>query len=218
MASPETAIEEEFVPVEERLNFGWIAMVLAVFALLYSVSAGFFSTSSSSVTKVVAASNLYGPIEIRRPNRVIRISVKNTGPRQGWAFVEGEILDVNKKPVLSFGGSYWHESGYDDGHWSERESKKDVLARFPKPGIYFLKFKVEGGNKRERTGKDITASSKLTVGLDYRRGSSIFFNWLAGLLLAGAIILNEKQNRSIRRFFKRGFRAAAKASDEEDDE
>ena len=217
MASREQYYEDD-APDPERLQLGWIGFVVVVFAFLYAVTAAFFSTSDRSLSKSVRAADLYGPITVKRSNRVIRIAIKNSGPSEGWAFVEGEVLNAKKETVLSFGGNYWHESGYDDGYWSERKAQEDVVVRFPNPGTYFLKFKVEGGRKNERKGRDITASSVLTVGLDFRRGSSMLFSWLAGVLLFVAVVLNEIGNRSIRRFFKRMGRAAANAADEEDDE
>lgn len=212
---PDDAMEDP-VPAKESIHLGWIALALAAFALLYAVTGGFFSTSSQSVRKTVPARALYGPIEIKRANQVLTIGVENFGPNEGWAFVEGEVLDEKKATVLAFGGEYWHESGYDDGHWSERESKQDVVVRFPEPGSYYVKFKVEGAPKGNNKSKDITETSQLTVSLDYRRGSSLIFNWLAAILLIAAVVLNERQNRSLRRFAKGMFRRMEDSADDED--
>ena len=184
---------------ENRLNLGHLALVFFGFAVLYFATAFFFGQKTYSSSKTVAANQLYGPIKTKQENTVVVIKITNRAVREGWHYMEAELLDFNQDKVLmTFAGEAWHETGRDyDGPWSESERETDLRITIPQAGAYFLSFSIEGGPKHSRTAKDLTDKIRLSITEHHLKGSTTVFNRLGILLFVIAVVLNEIQNLSI---------------------
>ncbi|MDX2085692.1 MAG: hypothetical protein SFZ03_09925 [Candidatus Melainabacteria bacterium] len=100
---------------------------------------------------------ILGPVKIDRAQSVYTIDV--TGPplaNNEWLHVNGELLDHRQETLLGFGDEFWHEEGYDEGHWSESKTSYQMRVTFPQPGQYYLKLDTESsGEKPEASPEEI---------------------------------------------------------------
>lgn len=193
-----------FTPTNEEslggngIHWGHVAMVFIAFAILYFATAAFYDLSTDTKKYTIRADQTVGPIVSTKANTVVQISVHNLSLRQNWAFVETSVVDQNGNLVTSFGGDTFHESGYDsEGSWTEAKTENDVKVVLPARGRYFLKFKVSGGDKFQRTGTDKTESTRLRVAVDQKRGGSTILNVLGIIILVIGVVLNEIRNRTV---------------------
>lgn len=184
---------------ETGIDWGKLSFVVILFAVLFAATAFVFSIEASGKPERVAADKLFGPVEIRRANQLVTFELTHFSPRESWSYIEGEVLTADKKTVMSFGGDYYHESGYDGGRWTERQKEQTVVARFPKPGQYFLKFKVESGAKYSKKGIDITSQTTIYVRTIRHIGGSGMLDYVAILLIIAAFGLMYFHIRSIAR-------------------
>jgi len=171
------------------IDWGKLSFVVILFAVLFAATAFVFSIESSGKPQRVAASALFGPIGIKRANELVTFKLTHYSARESWSYVEGEVLSADKKTVMAFGGDYYHETGYDGGRWTERQKDQTVVARFPKPGQYYLKFKVESGAKYSKKGIDVTSQTTLTVRTIRHIGGSGMLDYVAILLMLVAFVL-----------------------------
>lgn len=179
-----------------RIDWGKVSLVIILFAVLFAATAVVFSIESSGKAQRVRASALYGPVKVRRANEVITFELVHYSPSESWSYIEGEVLNAEKKTVMSFGGDYYHESGYDGGRWTERQKEQTVIARFPKPGDYYLKFKVETGAKYSKKGVDVTDQTSISVRTIRHIGGSGMLDYIAILLIVVAFGLLLFHHRS----------------------
>ncbi|MCA9629720.1 MAG: hypothetical protein KC766_18725 [Myxococcales bacterium] len=84
-----------------------------------------------------------GPFQTTEDNQVLEIDFRQHINGYGWAYISGEIEDAEQEPLLGFGGEAWHEQGYDDGHWDEREEEFELKVTVPEKGTYYAAFEVE---------------------------------------------------------------------------
>ena len=182
-----------------HIDWGKLSFVVILFAVLFAATAFVFSIESSGKPQRVAASALFGPIQIKRANELVTFELTHFSPRESWSYVEGEVLSADKKTVMSFGGNYYHESGYEGSRWTERQKEQTVVARFPKPGQYYLKFKVESGAKYSKKGIDVTRETTIAVRTIRHLGGSGMLDYVAILLILVAFGLMYFHIRSIAR-------------------
>lgn len=172
-----------------RIDWGKVSLVVVLFAVLFSATALVLSIEAHGPARRIAANQLYGPFQIKRSNQLVTFELVHFSPTESWAFIEGEVLNAEKKTIMRFGGDYYHESGYDEGRWVERQKEQTVTARFPKPGQYYLKFSVETGAKYSRKGIDTTNQSTVTVRIIRHLGGSGMLDYIAILLIIVAFAL-----------------------------
>ncbi len=186
----------------DGLNFGQISLVFVGFAILYFATAVFFDGDTSKVTRDVSAGQNYGPIVTKSANTVVLISVTNRFLQESWAFIETEVLDDKGQTITAFGGDTFHESGRDsEGAWSDSKTQRDVRVVLPTPGRYFLKFRVSGGTKFQRTASDLTNQTQLRVTVAQKRGGSSILVGIGIILLILSVILNEIRNQTFIQIF-----------------
>ena len=181
-------------PDEDRVHLGFVALVFIGFSLLYLATGFFFNATTNKIEREVSTASPFGPITASEKDTIVEITLRNGQVRQSWRNVEVDVLDSRQRAITAFGGEFFHESGYD---WTESERTRSVKVVLPKPGNYYLKFNVTGASSRARTGKDLTASTNLAVGIEYKRGGSEVLNWLGIAILIIGVVLNEIRNQSI---------------------
>ena len=181
-------------PDEDRVHLGFVALVFIGFSLLYLATGFFFNATTNKIEREVSTASPFGPITASGKDTIVEITLRNGQVRQSWRNVEVDVLDSRQRAITAFGGEFFHESGYD---WTESERTCSVKVVLPKPGNYYLKFNVTGASSRARTGKDLTASTNLAVGIEYKRGGSEVLNWLGIAILIIGVVLNEIRNQSI---------------------
>jgi hypothetical protein len=177
---------------EGGIDLGKIAIVFFIYGVIGLITSAFYSGGSTPFIRkniVSMAGETLGPINIKKQNTVIEVSVAAAMHKNTWSFVEGELLDSKKEYLFSFGKELWRETGYDEGHWDEKDAEYSMDITIADPGTYYIKIKVKDGAK---------SPSSITVALSTKNGSNIPHLWFGIFALLIAIILNEKKNRSIR--------------------
>lgn len=86
-----------------------------------------------------------GPIQMTREDRVHRLELSGSFPNNTWTFVGAELLNEQQDAVNAVDGDFWHESGYDEGHWSETDNNSRRYFRLSEPGRYFVRLSNERG-------------------------------------------------------------------------
>ncbi|NUB45295.1 DUF4178 domain-containing protein [Fertoebacter nigrum] len=90
-------------------------------------------------------------LEIDSPGRLAEIAVSGT-VNNGWAFVELTLTDPDDQPVFIAGREIAHYSGYDDGPWTEDDSRTRLLFRPAEAGTYTLEIDVPEAGLGEAAG------------------------------------------------------------------
>ena len=194
----------------DEVNWGRVSLVFLGFAILFLFTSWYMGRSVDERTTTIRANQEYGPIKVTKPNTVYEIAVKSSLQKESWAFLEVEVLDAKKQYLFSFSKDLHHETGYDDGYWQETVNSVDMKLTVPDPGMYYLRFKVEGAAKNKAKANNLASSTKLRLTITRRFGSSLLHMWVGIIVLIIAIVLNELHNRTITRLVKT---AASKADD-----
>lgn len=109
----------------------------ALFCLLIS----FVSCSvGKNAYKVLFSSNNIAKVSLKKSGRIHKIEVQAMRkPSPAGYDIELTLLDNNEKHLFSFYDSFWYEEGWDsDGHWSEGNTKSEMLFVLQEAGDYYL--------------------------------------------------------------------------------
>ena len=87
----------------------------------------------------------FGPIKIEKNKPKIYIIKSHFSGSNSSTYIYGEVQDENKYTLYEFGKDLWHESGYDDGYYSESDRNMQVKLTFSEPGIYYIQMGEYGG-------------------------------------------------------------------------
>lgn len=182
-----------------QLDLGKIATVFIVFGLIGLLTSGFYSMETGTIAEKTfqpTSTNIaeeVGPIQVKKYSEAYNIKIDTNMQLQTWSFIEGQVLDSQKRYLFSFGKELWHEQGHDsDGYWREMEGSYNIHVTFPQPGVYYLKF-VSQGNK---------APQRLSVKVAKKRGSSLPHLWFGIICLLVGLVLNEMRNRTFRKLLR----------------
>jgi hypothetical protein len=133
-----------------------------------------------------------GPIVIEKDNTVAQVDLtqplKSKG-RQHWIYNTCEILDQDKEYLTSFGKEFWWESGYDEGHWEEKDTNYSTKITFQTSGNYFLNFIAET-SPGETNSMNIRVYKKLGSGLPFMIAG------IAAIILSGIMFFIFLKNTS----------------------
>ncbi len=188
----------------DKIHFGVLALIFIGFSILFIGTGVFFDGGAKTLeSSRFPTGRLFGPITTAKKNTVVEITTRDNTLRNGWAFVEVEVLKDKKDRLLSFGGEYFNERGRDaEGPWTESKRMRNVKITLPEIGDYYLKFKVQGGPTLS-PGTNQTQNSVLYVKVEYKRGSSTALNIIGVILLIIGIALNEIRNKTIITFINK---------------
>jgi hypothetical protein len=143
-------------------------LVMGSFAILFFVTAMLMNTKNKSLFQVnlPADGGTLKPFTIDQGNTVVEIKVTQRLRRKfNWIYNYCDILDAEGETVYGFGKEFWWESGYDDGHWEEKDITLNTKITFPFPGTYQLKFSTERSPGEE---------NPMSIRVVTRRGSGLF--------------------------------------------
>ena len=155
---------------------------LLIFAALCFFTVLFLSNEVDVLdSKLTERTGIVGPLKVEVPNSIYEITVRHAVPLNHSAYIETELLDVNKEYLFSFGNEVWAESGYDEGYYEEKNYDFDFTFTVTNPGEYYLK--LTSGDT-SRTFYPITVK----IGQEY--GSVIGFSWLIVISLIAVIIIH----------------------------
>lgn len=175
-----------------------VGLVLMGFGIVSLITALFFTGGrGKSVTKSLPAEGgIVGPIEVSKDNTVLEVGVRQPLNKDGWSFIEGEVLDKDQEYLFGFGEEVWRESGYDQGYWSETDDAFDLKVTIPKKGTYFLSFTTESAptmslrrTSLRRRKNDRPVAGNIWITVQPKMGSTVPF-FIAGLvgLILGFIV------------------------------
>ncbi|MFN3203041.1 MAG: hypothetical protein ACE366_31900 [Bradymonadia bacterium] len=170
---------------------------MLVFGVICMMTSMFFSGSDGppEVFTVDTVMGEIGPIEVAEDDTVLNLSfhmpvrqIKDTynygysSSPNGWAVIEGELLDVNRELLFSFSDELYAESGYDDGAWSEVKNNYDLKITVPQKGVYYIGLGMEASELE---------TGKLTIRVERMVGSTVphFAAGFLGLLLGLVVFL-----------------------------
>lgn len=122
---------------------------------------------------------MLGPFRIADDGTVLEIKVWQNPDRESWNFVAGSVLDAEQNYLFGFGDEMWHETGYDEGYWSETKNSYDAKIRLPQ-GQYYLNFETEI--------KPGSTPGPVSVRVERQLGSSLPFWVLAVIALIAAVL------------------------------
>ena len=163
------------------LLFGVVCLITAI-----ALSGGIRQLASGSIPPT---GGQVGPINTTKPNTILEIDVRQGFDKDGWSFVEGEVLDEEEQYLFGFGDELWAESGYDEGHWHEEKNHFDLKVTIPEPGEYYLGFVTESSAQGAVVGLGPSAGGvgrDINITISAHRASNVLF-WAAGIIgvLAG---------------------------------
>lgn len=162
-------------------------LAFAVLCFLTSLVMG-STTGPKLKTTLPSTGGEVGPIEVNEANSVYQVSVEHNTSNQSYRYIEGSLLDAEKEYLFGFGDEMWQESGYDEGHWSERDDHYSINVTIPEVGRYYMEFSSEGNS---------TSTSSIIVELARLRGSSLPHLWLGVFAILAAVLcwfLSEKSS------------------------
>ena len=191
---------------EDKLHFGKLASVFIVWGIIAFLTSWYFNNflekktynfnpaeTHSSIPGApenisAESSNLIGPINVQKRREVYEISLKANLFAQSWSFIEGEVLDEDKKYLFSFAKELGYYTGRDsEGAWIEHNDEYTIKVTFPQRGLYYLSFKTD--SNRSPPSVAVTVTKK--------RGSSLPHFWFGVFALIAGVILNEVKSRTI---------------------
>ena len=178
----------------EKKKSSHLAIAFIIFSIVCLLSAFIFHTSEKSVLfeKIPPEGRILGPISVDQDYTVYQINVHYPfrGTNQ-WRFISGEVLNEKKEYLFGFGQELWKESGRDsDGAWTESKTNYDMKITLQK-GTYYLGFESE-------TSVPKGYGNGITIRVEKKRGSSLYF-LIAGIIgLIIGLIINEIANQTIR--------------------
>lgn len=136
----------------------------------------------------VKEEQIVGPIEVNEDNTVYSVDVKHPIAANSWSSITVELLDENKKFLMSFGEELWSETGYDsEGAWAESKEDFSIKVTIPKKGKYYLR--LEG----DASPSNLTRAATMTI--QKKRGSSVAFWWAGFLSLIFAVVVWQFRKR-----------------------
>jgi len=188
---------------DDKINFGKLAMVFLVFAVISLITAAVWSGNQSTQSFTVSPGKPAGPITTTSSDTVLNIGLAHATPNQTWASIEASILDSRQKRLFSFGDEVFAESGRDsEGSWSESKTTFDMKVTIPDPGTYFINIGVTAGRVGQKADPAISSQARSRVVVAIQRGSSIPHLVVGILALIIGLILNEMQNRTFTRLIE----------------
>jgi len=169
-AAPEP--EKPKVPGYEKLKAVGIIMIL--FGIVSLITSAFFTMDAGKpVTfQLPAQGGTVGPITTKQKDTVLLLDVSQYMNENGWIFVEGEVQNADEEYLFGFGDELWHESGYDEGPWTEWHTDFDLKVTLPDEGTYYLGF---------TTQSKPPATAPIVVKVEQKVGSTVP-HFAAGLL------------------------------------
>lgn len=182
----------------DSVDLGKIATVFIVFGFLSLLTSLIYSFETETVfDRSVNTNNQYappeiGPIYVSKYRESYNIEVKANLNSQSWFYIQGEVLDIYRNYLFSFGQELSKYSGYDsDGSWQEKVDNYSINITFPKPGAYYLKF--------DTSSNESPGVFKLKV--NKKIGSSLPHLYFGILLIIIGIIVYERKNRTFSGLF-----------------
>lgn len=162
-----------------------IGLILLVFGLICWLMKGYFADGYDIIeTQVPSIGGIHGPFKVEQANSNMQIAVAQWPISVGtWVAVDVEVLDENKQYLFGFGDEFWHETGYDEGHWDESNNSMYMNIHFEKAGDYYLSLTAESNS-------NLATIADYKVSLARLRGSGVAFQWLMWITLAlGTLVL-----------------------------
>lgn len=183
-------------PSKSKDNPFKIPLAFIVFGALCFVTALYLNGSTGNKIKqsVPSSGKIIGPIETNKNGQVYEVSFSQSVKFGNWSAVSIDVLDKDKKFLYSFGKEFWAEKGYDQGHWSESETKSNAKITFKDKGIYFLKLRSE-------SPKLNPTKAKISISVDQKRGSHLphlilgIFSLVIGVLYYVTIMGNDGKKK-----------------------
>ena len=160
------------VPGHEKLKA--IGIIMILFGIVSLITSAFFTMGANEPVayQLPPEGGTVGPIVTEEENTVLLIEIKQHMSSNGWIFVEGEVMDDDEEYLFGFGEELWHESGYDEGPWTEWKTDFDLKVTLPEKGTFYLGFKTES---------QPAATTPINVKVQKKVGSSVP-HFAAGLL------------------------------------
>ena len=172
-------------PVNEALEKTILhtALILMVYGVLCWMMNFYYAGGyEPEQARMPLEGGMFGPFTVDDPASTYQISVQQRSiALKVWNAVDIDVLDAEKNYLFSFGEEFWHESGYDDGHWDETKSQMVMKVHFEKAGVYFLAVSAES-NAASEYGNGYYIAVKRS------RGSSLAFKWLGIISLALGVL------------------------------
>ncbi len=168
------------------------AIVLLIFAVIFLfTSAIFHGCKADKVIRetLPPTGGLVGPIKVKEDKSVYLIEVEQDIRRDfDWSSISGELLDANKEYIFGFGKEFWKESGYDEGHWTEKVTNYEMKITLPTRGTYYFNFEVE---------KALGVNTNVIVKISRKYASSLPFFWFGILFLIVGVAIGLINNKHI---------------------
>ncbi len=170
-----------------------VGIVLSLFGLLCIATALFLSFGGKRIARATLPpkGGQVGPIRVKSRNTVLAIKVEQQFHKNGWSYLEAELLDQDENYLFGFGDEMWAESGYDEGHWHEEDNDYDLYVTIPERGTYYLAFTGQVGTQGSaiatKVPDQVVWDFRVTV--DRKSASTLPF-WMAGIfgLLCGILM------------------------------
>lgn len=159
------------------------------FGLLFLAASVWFNGIGRIDVDKLFASQTFGPIETRRLDENLTITLTQIPTEHSWSYVEATLTTEDGKALLSFGDEFFHEPSTIEGVPARISGVSDVSLSMPKPGKYFLKFWVTGGVSGDLVEQDLTSSAIIGVRVDYHNGEPWYLRSAGWALLVVGLTL-----------------------------
>ena len=156
------------------------------------IAAGIFSGLSYAVMEIMASSIFKNTLDhtggtsqvfaTKNNKEVISIKVSQYVRVNDWAAVYAELRDANGNTLFGFEEEFWHETGYDDGHWEEQVTEVLAKATIEEPGQYSVYVESETNAR---------SPYPVVVEVYNESGSSFIFIWISVISFVLAIFFGK---------------------------
>lgn len=95
-------------------------------------------TSKASFANAQVAAAELGELRVEETPAILQFDnrLQQRLPANRWVEFELELEDAESNPVGGYFVEFWHETGYDDGHWDESTYRVKRDIRIDEPGTY----------------------------------------------------------------------------------
>lgn len=197
-------LKQERMRTEQLRAVGLVLMLFGVVALV--TSAFFLAGAGARQLKgLPPEGGTLGPIVVTAKNTLLQVSVFQPLVREGWSYIEGEVLSEAGSVLLRFGGELWRESGVDsEGAWSEADADYELRILVTEPGTYHIAFEAETGHVgMMSTVPPGEIAGAMHVSVQPLKGSPVPFRTAGLLALIIGFLLHEMATGAVSRLLAR---------------
>ncbi len=171
--------------------FSKVSAVFMLIALLSILLLTFLFSGTSVSRQFVTAAELQKgwqslPFTIQHPEHRVKLEFSTNSIKDAWVSLDVELWH-NAQLVRTLNKELSFYSGYDDGYWTEDNSKATAIIKVPEAGQYTLKFDPPEGGRGESDTPSHDVNANLVIKVYENYYSDVYFIGLLIVCLLGTL-------------------------------